>query len=68
MALSKRPAQDESMNMGGRRVKVVRGGGICAKGEKPALVRGSLSGAICVSTPGTDPRPRWRVAGKKREE
>ena len=66
MALAKKPAQDEGVMMGGRKVRVVRGGGICAKGDKPALVRGSMQSAMCVSTPGKDPRPRWRVAGKAR--
>jgi hypothetical protein len=49
--------------VGGKRIKVVRGGGICGAGEKPALTRGSLKTAVCMSTPGADPRPRWRVAG-----
>lgn len=66
MALAKKAAQDETQLIGGRRMKVVRGGGICAKGEKPALVRGTLKAATCVSTPGPDPRPRWRVAGQSR--
>jgi hypothetical protein len=63
MALAKRKATDESAMLGGRKVKVVRGGGICQMGEKTALVRGTMRSAMCVSTPGADPRPRWRVAG-----
>ena len=63
MALAKRQEQDDSQMVGGKRVKVVRGGGICGAGEKPALTRGSLKTAMCVSTPGADPGPRWRVAG-----
>lgn len=66
MPLAKKPASEDTQLMGGKKVRVVRGGGICAKGDKPALVRGSLKAATCVSTPGKDPRPRWRVAGQSR--
>lgn len=60
---AKKQAGSDTQMVGGKRMKVVRGGGICAKGEKPGLVRGTLKPALCVATPGKDPRPRWRVAG-----
>jgi hypothetical protein len=46
-------------------IKYVRGGSICNPDEKGAhLIRGSGSPASCRATPGGDPRPRWRVAGR----
>ena len=46
-------------------IKQVRGGSICKPGEGGAhLIRGTRQPAICRTTPGIDPRPRWRVAGK----
>jgi hypothetical protein len=63
MALSKKPAQDEGTMMGGKKVRTVRGGGICSSGDKPALTRDTLKTVTCQATPGADPRPRWRVAG-----
>lgn len=45
-------------------LKYVRGGAICdpkAKGAK--LIRGSGNPAVCRTTPGPDPRPRYRSAG-----
>jgi hypothetical protein len=63
MALSKRPAQDDSANMGGKKVRTVRGGGICQKSDKPALNRDTMQTMLCVSTPGADPRPRWSSPG-----
>ena len=46
-------------------VKYVRGGAICDPKDKSSkLIRGSGSPAICKSTPGKDPRPRYRAAGK----
>jgi hypothetical protein len=45
-------------------VTYVRGGAICdpkAKGAK--LIRGSGAPAVCRTTPGKDPRPRYRAAG-----
>jgi hypothetical protein len=45
-------------------VKYVRGGAICNPSDKsPKLIRGSGSAAVCRSTSGTDPRPRYRRAG-----
>lgn len=69
MPLAKKKAADEHQMMGAKKVKVVRGGGICGKadmapGHDPAMVRGSNQVAQCRPTPGRDPRPRWRVAGK----
>ena len=69
MALVKKPAAEESKMMGAKKVRIVRGGGICGKGDMapghdPAMVRGSMQIAQCRPTPGPDPRPRWRVAGK----
>lgn len=46
-------------------LNVVRGGGICQSGEKGAhIMKGSNAPAVCMPTPGLDPRPRWRQAGK----
>jgi len=57
--------QDESAMMGARKVRLVRGGAICNPGDKsPAMIKGSFQGAMCVNTPGADPRPRYRVIGK----
>lgn len=45
-------------------IKYVRGGAICDPDEKGArLIRGSGQPAVCRTTPGKDPRPRYRVAG-----
>lgn len=63
MALTKKPAQDDGAMLGGKKVRTVRGGGICAKGDKPALTRDTMSTVMCMATPGKDPRPRWRTAG-----
>ena len=66
MALSKKPAQDEGVLMGGKKVRTVRGGGICAHGDKPALTRDTMQTVICMATSGStkgDVRPRWRTAG-----
>jgi hypothetical protein len=52
--------------MGARKVRLVRGGSICQPGGPPAMIKGSLQGAMCVNTPGRDPRPRYRVIGKAR--
>ena len=63
MALASRPAQDaqgEGVMMGGKKVRTVRGGGICASGDKPALARGTMQTVICMATSGADPRPRWQ--------
>jgi len=49
----------------GKGIRTVRGGGICSPSDKAAhLIRGTMQPAVCRSTPGLDPRPRWRVAGK----
>ena len=46
-------------------IRYVRGGSICNPDEEGAhLIRGSGSPANCRTTPGGDPRPRWRVAGR----
>lgn len=46
-------------------IKQVRGGSICSPSDKAAhLIKGTMQPAICRTTPGGDPRPRWRVAGK----
>lgn len=46
-------------------VKYVRGGAICDPKDKGSkLIRGSGSPAVCRTTPGKDPRPRYRAAGK----
>lgn len=43
----------------------VRGGGICDPGAKGGhIMKGSYAPAVCMPTPGLDPRPRWRQAGK----
>lgn len=65
MALTKKPKQNESVMMGAKKVRLVRGGSICNPGDKaPAMMKGSMQSAMCVSTPGADPRPRYRVVGK----
>jgi hypothetical protein len=70
MALAKKKEQkEESVMMGAKKVRMVRGGGICGAedmkaGHAPALVKGSMQSAQCRPTVGPDPRPRWRVAGK----
>jgi hypothetical protein len=57
-----KPAAPEEDEEG---IKLVRGGGICAASDKAAhLIRGSMQPAVCRATPGLDPRPRWRVAGR----
>jgi len=62
-----RKKQDESAMMGAKKVRLVRGGSICNPGDKtPTMIKGSMQGAMCVSTPGKDPRPRYRVVGKVR--
>jgi hypothetical protein len=68
MALAKKKAQqDESQMVGAKKFKVVRGGGICdPKDRTPSMIRGSNAIAQCVTTPGPDPRPRYRAAGKSR--
>jgi hypothetical protein len=46
-------------------LNMVRGGAVCDPKEKGGhLVRGSNQPAVCMPTPGMDPRPRWRQAGK----
>ena len=54
--------------MGAKKVKLVRGGSICNPGDRqPAMIKGkSLKGAMCITTPGADPRPRYRVLGEAR--
>jgi hypothetical protein len=64
MSFAKKEAQDEGMLMGGKKIRTVRGGGICAKGDKPAINRDTMSTMICQVTPGADPRPRWQETGK----
>jgi hypothetical protein len=59
----KRPAQQDSKMLGGKKVHTVRGGGICAKGDKPALNRDTMQTMLCIATPGRDPRPRWSTPG-----
>lgn len=57
----KNRADDEA----GLAIRYVRGGSICDPGEKGArLIRGTGAPAVCRTTPGPDPRPRWRVAGR----
>jgi hypothetical protein len=55
---AKRDGGDDKM-LGGKKVRMVRGGGICAHGDKPAMSRDTMSTMLCLSTPGADPRPRW---------
>jgi hypothetical protein len=46
-------------------LNLVRGGGICDPGEKAGhVMKGSYKPAVCMPTAGSDPRPRWRQAGK----
>ena len=64
MALAKKAAQDgDGVMMGGKKVRTVRGGGICSSGDKPALSRDTMATVMCMATTGADPRPRWRTAG-----
>jgi len=43
----------------------VRGGAVCDPSEKGGhIMRGSEQAAVCLPTPGPDPRPRYRQAGK----
>jgi len=59
--LAKQPAKDgEGSINGAKKLRTVRGGGICQKGDKPALARGSLHTMVCMATTGADPRPRWQ--------
>lgn len=45
----------------------VRGGGLCDPKEKGGhIIRGSLMPAVCLPTPGPDPRARYRQAGVSR--
>ena len=45
----------------------VRGGGVCDPMEKGGhILRGSGQPAVCLPTPGPDPRPRYRQAGVHR--
>lgn len=63
MAMKKKgSAKDDEKSQA---IRYVRGGSICDPREKGArLIRGSGSPATCRTTPGPDPRPRWRVAGR----
>ena len=61
MALTSRPAQNDDVMLGGKKVRTVRGGGICQQGDKPALSRGTMQTVLCLATPGADPRPRWQT-------
>jgi hypothetical protein len=46
-------------------LNIVRGGGVCDPKEKGGhILRGSNQPAVCMPTPGPDPRPRYRQAGK----
>jgi hypothetical protein len=46
-------------------IKYVRGGAICDPKDKGSkLIRGSGTPAVCRTTAGKDPRPRYRAAGK----
>jgi hypothetical protein len=48
-------------------LNVVRGGGVCDPMEKGGhVMRGSMAAAVCLPTPGPDPRPRYRQAGVHR--
>lgn len=63
--MERKPKQDESVMMGAKKVRLVRGGGICSQGDKsPKLIKGSMKSAMCVPTPGADPRPRYRAVGE----
>ena len=63
--MEKRKKQEESTLMGAKRVRIVRGGSICNPGDRsPAMMKGSMQGAMCVPTAGADTRPRYRVIGK----
>lgn len=46
-------------------VSFVRGGSICDISDRRArIIRGrDRHPAVCRTTPGPDPRPRWRAAG-----
>lgn len=67
MALAKKQKQEETQMLGAKKVRVVRGGAICQPGDKtPTMIKGTMNIAMCLSTPGPDPRPRYRAAGKAR--
>ena len=63
MPFAKRGAQDDSQLVGGKKIRVVRGGGICQKGDKPSMARGTMHTMVCLPTTGRDPRPRWQEPG-----
>lgn len=67
MGLSKKKASDDSQMVGAKKFRVVRGGAICNPQDRtPTMIRGTMQAAQCLTTPGKDPRPRYRVAGKAR--
>jgi hypothetical protein len=60
----KRRAKPSAPEEDDKGIKEVRGGSICSPGDRAAhLIRGSHSAAVCRTTAGLDPRPRWRTAG-----
>jgi hypothetical protein len=59
---AKRQGGDDKL-IGVKKIHTVRGGGICAKGDKPALSRDTMQTMLCIATPGADPRPRWSTPG-----
>ncbi len=68
----KKQQNEDTMMLGAKRVRMVRGGSICDPNDRsPSIIRGSLQTAMCVPTsvlhqkPGTDPdfRPRYRPIG-----
>jgi hypothetical protein len=54
-----------SWTEGAMPLNIVRGGGVCEPSQHGGhILRGSMQPAVCMPTPGPDPRPRYRQAGK----
>jgi hypothetical protein len=60
-----KPPRDRAKDKNRQPLNVVRGGAVCDPGEKGGhVMKGSYHAAVCMPTLGTDPRPRYREAGR----
>jgi hypothetical protein len=67
-AMSSKPPPDRGKDpkrQPAQPLNVVRGGSVCDPGQKGGhIMKGSMKAAVCMPTVGSDPRPRYREAGK----